>query len=144
MAGFACRYNGVAKPVEHISALVQEGQAIAVCPELLAGFSTPRRPAEIVGGTGEDVLDGKARIVDDSGDDVTEQFVAGAQRVLELVKTVGAHEAILKEGSPSCGSGYIYDGTFSGNQQPGNGVTTALLRRHGITIHSEKTWPPAE
>ena len=106
--------------------------------EMLGGLSTPRRPAEIVGGDGDDVLSGNARIVDDCSLDVTEAFVKGAYKALQVVQAAGVREAILKEGSPSCGCTHIYDGTFSGVQHPGMGVTAALLRQNNISVISEK------
>lgn len=140
-AGFQCRYDQRSASVAEIQALVREGQAIPVCPEQLGGMPTPRLPAEILGGNGDDVLDGKARVVDSAGNDVTEPFVAGAWEVLRLAQAVGATEAILKERSPSCGSCLIYDGTFSGTRKPGAGVTASLLARHGIRVFSEENWP---
>ncbi len=138
MAGFPCRYNGQAKTVKRIQEMVEQGEAISVCPEMLGGLTTPRRPAEIVGGDGDDVLNGSARIVDDSSLDVTEAFVRGAYKALQAAQTAGVKEAILKEGSPSCGCTHIYDGTFSGAQHPGMGVTAALLRQNNISVISEK------
>ncbi len=137
MAGFPCRYNGKAKPVEAIEEMVIHGEAMFTCPEMLAGFDTPRRPAEIVGGDGDDVLDGTARIVDASGLDVTEAFVKGAYQTLHIAQAAKVQEAILKEGSPSCGCTYIYDGSFSGTQRTGMGVTAALLHRNTISVISE-------
>lgn len=138
MAGVPCRYNGQAKTVKMIEQMVKSKQALAVCPEMLAGLPTPRRPAEIVGGNGDDVLDGKARIVDDQGQDWTETFVRGAYETLRLAQHAGVQQAFLKEGSPSCGCLCIYDGSFSGTQRAGYGVTAALLRRHNIAVVSEK------
>ena len=138
MAGFPCRYNGQAKTVKRIQEMVEQGEAIFVCPEMLGSLSTPRRPAEIVGGDGDDVLSGSARIVDDSGLDVTEAFVKGAYKALQAAHAAGVREAILKEGSPSCGCTHVYDGTFSGAQRPGIGVTAALLRQNNISVISEK------
>ncbi|WP_107727700.1 DUF523 domain-containing protein [Desmospora activa] len=139
-AGIACRYDQKHWRVEEIQRLVREGKAIPVCPEQMGGLPTPRNPAEIVGGDGEDVLDGKARVIDNQGNDVTEQYIAGAREALAMAEAVGAEEAILKERSPSCGSCMIYNGTFSGTKKEGIGVTTALLRRHGIRVISEETW----
>ncbi|MDR6225081.1 DUF523 domain-containing protein [Desmospora profundinema] len=137
-AGIACRYDRKHNRVEEIQRLVREGKAVPVCPEQMGGLSTPRNPAEIVGGDGDDVLDGNARVIDKQGSDVTESFVAGAREALAMAQAVDADEAILKERSPSCGSCMIYDGTFSGTKKAGVGVTTALLRRHGIRVVSEE------
>lgn len=146
LAGCRCRYDGDDNLVDRFKEMVEQGQAVFVCPEQLGGLSTPRPPAEIVGGTGEDVLNGTARVVTKQGEDVTEQFVRGAEEALRMAQLVGAREAILKERSPSCGSTLIYDGTYSGAKRPGHGVTAALLERHGIHVYSEETYPdePAE
>lgn len=137
--GIHCRYDQQHNALAEIRRLVREGKAIPVCPEQAGGLPTPRNPAEIVGGDGEDVLDGKARVIDNQGNDVTKQFLDGARKTLAVALAVGAKQAILKERSPSCGSCMIYDGTFRGGKKPGVGVTAALLRRHGIEVVSEET-----
>lgn len=114
LGGIECRYNGSHAASEKIRRLVEEKKAVMVCPELLGGFTTPREPAEIIGGTGEDVLNGTARIVTASGEDVTALYMDGAEKTLAYAKEIGAATVILKENSPSCGSSFIYDGTFSG------------------------------
>ncbi|WCK53562.1 DUF523 domain-containing protein [Aneurinibacillus sp. Ricciae_BoGa-3] len=140
LMGCECRYDGKANYKEEIEQLIKEGRAVPACPEQLGGLSTPRNPAEIVGGDGFDVLDGKARVVDNTGQDVTEQFLQGARQALRIAKAAGATHAILKERSPSCGSTGIYDGTFSRTKQPGVGVAAALLIRNGIQVESEEKW----
>ncbi|WP_091836817.1 DUF523 domain-containing protein [Marininema halotolerans] len=139
-AGIHCTYKKGHNRVDEIQRLVREGEAIPVCPEQLGGLSTPRPPAEIVGGSGEDVLDGKAKVIDIHGKDVTEEFISGAEEALQVALSIGATEAILKESSPSCGSCTIYDGSHTGVKKEGVGVTTALFRRHGIKVLSEETW----
>ena len=106
-----------------------KGELLPVCPEQLGGLSTPRPLSEIIGGTGEDVLDGNARICTKDGDDVTQAFLRGANEILHLARLAKADLIILRQNSPSCGCGHIYDGTFSGITKHGNGVTTALLLR---------------
>ena len=138
LAGRACRYDGSSNKAEGVAGLVAAGQPVAVCPEVAGGLSTPRPPAEIVGGTGEDVLAGRARVVTRDGDDVTSQYVEGARRALAAAQAAGARAAILKARSPSCGSGRVRDGSFSGGLVAGDGVTAALLRSHGITVLSEE------
>lgn len=140
LAGCECRYDGKASTIKIFVEMVEQGEAIFVCPEQIGGLSTPRPPAEIAGGDGEDVLDGKAKVVTNTGEDVTDQFMKGAYEALRAAKLVGAKEAILKESSPSCGSAKIYDGTFSACKVTGNGVTAALLKRHGIHVSSEETY----
>ncbi|GED31133.1 DUF523 domain-containing protein [Brevibacillus nitrificans] len=139
LIGCECRYDQKSCRDQELEQLLREGKVIPVCPEQLGGLPTPRPPAEIVGGDGFDVLDGKARIVDQKGNDVTEEFLAGARQALKLAQTVGATSAILKENSPSCGSTFVYDGTFSGKKVTGTGLTAALFRRHGIEVQSEQT-----
>ena len=138
LAGMKVRYNGTDQLDERIRQLVEEKKAVMVCPELLGGFQTPRPPAEITSGTGEDVLDGRAKVIDQLGQDVTEMYVAGAMATLKAAQEVGATTVVLKENSPSCGSGAIYNGTFSGEKIAGAGVTTALLRRNGVEVLSEE------
>lgn len=138
LAGLRTRHDGCAAADERVQALVREGRAIPICPEQLGGLSTPRRPAEIRGGDGADVLDGRARVVNQAGEDVTEAFLRGAEETLRLAHLAGARRAILKARSPSCGAGVIYDGTFSGARRPGDGVTTALLRREGVVVQTEE------
>ena len=138
LAGLEVRYNGTHCLENKISKLVEENKAMTICPELLGGLSTPREPAEIVGGDGEDVIDGKAKVVDQSGNDVTEDFVKGAYASLEVVKKVNAKLVVLKENSPSCGSSMVYNGEFNGKKIAGNGVTSALLKRNGIQVISEE------
>lgn len=140
LAGFNVRYNGTNSLDEKIQKLVLENKAVTVCPELMGGFSTPREPAEIVGGNGQDVLDGNATVVERSGRDVTELYLKGAYVTLQKVLEVGATHVILKEYSPSCGSAKIYNGEFNGTKLVGEGVTTALLRRNNIIVLSEENF----
>jgi len=138
LAGVACRYNGTASLDEKIQELVEQEQAMMVCPELLGGFSTPREPAEIIGGTGKDVLAGTAKVIERSGKDVTELYIKGAYQTLEWAKKLDVSCVVLKEFSPSCGTKTIYDGNFTNQKVQGEGVTTALLQQEGYTVISEK------
>jgi len=138
LAGLEVRYNGTHCLDLKISQLIEEHKAIPVCPELLGGFSTPREPAEIIGGNGEDVLDGKAKVIERSGRDVTELYIKGAYTTLKKAIDNNASVVVLKEYSPSCGSSLIYNGEFIGKKIAGNGVTTALLLRNGIRVISEE------
>jgi uncharacterized protein YbbK (DUF523 family) len=115
----------------------EEGRLVPICPEVRGGLPVPRPAAEISGGSGGDVLDGRARVVTRDGTDVTSQFVAGARQALEQARTYGVRLAILKESSPSCGRLRVFDGSFAGRKVPGEGVTTALLERHGIAVFAE-------
>ncbi len=101
LAGVRCRYDGGACPDPAVVDLVRRGRALPVCPEQLGGLPTPRRPAEIRGGAGADVLEGRARVVTASGADVTDAFLRGAEETLRLARLSGAEGAILKARSPS-------------------------------------------
>jgi len=118
--------------------LAASGELIPICPEQLGGLPTPRPPAEIVGGDGHAVLDGRARVLTQLGQDVTENYLRGAREVLRLANTFRAELVILKERSPSCGVRWIYDGTFSSRIVAGCGVTTALLQRSGFSVISDE------
>ncbi|CAN0645343.1 Purine nucleoside phosphorylase [Burkholderia cepacia] len=140
VVGHPVRYNGSAKTAAHVALerWQREGRLVPVCPELAGGFSVPRPPAEIAGGaSGQQVLSGAARIVDVNGTDVTAPFVAGAQTALALARTHGCRFAILADGSPSCGSMFIHDGSFGNRRHAGAGVTAALLREHGIEVFAD-------
>ncbi len=116
-----------------------EGRLVGYCPEQAGGLPTPRPPAEIEGGmNGEDVLAGRARVMEVTGGDVTEAFVEGGKKAVAFAQEQGCDAALLIDGSPSCGSGFIYDGSFSGTRHPGFGVTAALMRRAGIAVFSDR------
>ncbi|CAG9203550.1 conserved hypothetical protein [Paraburkholderia caribensis] len=137
LAGVPVRYDGSAKTLA--SMLLQtwrdEGRLVVVCPEVAAGFGTPRRPAEIqLRRNGQDVLDGTARICDNAGADVTALFIEGARHALQQALAHDCRYALLADGSPSCGSSFIHDGTFSRVAHEAAGVTAALLERHGIRV----------
>lgn len=134
LIGSKCRYDGEAREDAQIKSRYEAGELKAVCPECLAKLSIPRCPSEIVGGDGEDVLNGNARVMAQDGADITAEFIEGAQKTLEAAQRSGAKRAYLKSKSPSCGCGRIFDGTFSGVLRGGDGVTAALLKRHGIEV----------
>jgi len=136
LAGLPCRYDGRSKPDPEVVALVDAGDAVPVCAEQLGGMDTPRPPAEIVGGDGHDVLAGRARVLTDSGEDVTEEFLRGARATADLARAHGVEAAILQARSPSCGCGRIYDGSHSGTLVEGDGVLAALLQTVGITTRA--------
>ena len=138
LAGRACRFDGTGALDDTVSRLVAEGRALLVCPEVDGGLGTPRPPAEIVGGDGTDVIEGRARVVTEDGLDVTEAYLAGARRALATARRTGASTAILKARSPSCGTGAVYDGTFSRTLTVGDGVTAALLRAEGISVVTDE------
>ncbi len=139
LLGHAVRYDGKGKPLAHpaIERWTQEGRLVTICPEMAGGMAVPRPPAEIESGApGLDVLEGRARVIEITGGDVTSQFIDGAQKALAFAKEHGCAYALLIDGSPSCGSVAIYDGSFSGRKQAGNGVTAALLAQAGIAVFS--------
>ena len=133
LLGVRCRYDGKSKPHPAVERLMEQHTLIAVCGEILGGLPTPRVSAERQG----------ARVVTADGCDVTAAYRRGAEEVLRLARHYGCKAAILKERSPSCGSGRIYDGTFTGTLNDGWGVTAELLRDHGICVIGEsaaETW----
>ena len=138
--GARVRYDGEDNWVFHpfLIKMLNQGGLVLVCPEVSGGLPIPRVPAEIIDGEGKDVLAGKAKIKDRDGRDVTAEFLKGAENILQIAISSGAKLAILKDGSPSCGSISIYDGTFSDKKKPGQGVTSALLEQHGIKVFDEK------
>jgi uncharacterized protein YbbK (DUF523 family) len=115
----------------------QQGLLVSFCPEVAGGLPVPRCPAEIQGGQALKVLREAARIFTRDGQDVTQAFAAGAQMALDRCRAEGIRQAILKDGSPSCGSTYIYDGTFCGCRVPGMGLTAAVLQSAGIHVVNE-------
>ncbi|MFC3285880.1 DUF523 domain-containing protein [Litchfieldella rifensis] len=137
LLGSPVRYNGSDKRIEH-SLLERwrcEGRLVSICPEVAGGLPTPRPPAEIEqAASGSDVLEGEVRILDAQGDDVTAPFVAGARLALQVAREYDCRFALLTDGSPSCGSREVHDGSFNGTRHAGEGVTAALLRRHGIEV----------
>ena len=138
LLGIKCRYDGKSKPDEKVILLSKNEILIPICPEQLGGLSTPRLNSEIVGGEGQNVLNDKAKVIDAKGKDVTDNFIEGAEETLKIAKLYNIKEAILKQKSPSCGLGKIYDGTFSGRLINGDGITTALLKKNGIKVISEE------
>ena len=129
LLGLSCRYDGNSKGLEKeiIEKLMKKHTLIPACPEQLGGLPTPRNPSERV----------NDKIVMNSGEDVSEQYRNGAEQALALAKLFGCEAAILKERSPSCGSGIIYDGSFSGALTEGDGVTAELFKKNGIAVYGE-------
>jgi uncharacterized protein YbbK (DUF523 family) len=140
LLGQPVRYNGQAKNLFHpqIERWRRQQRLISICPEISAGFATPRPAAEIASmQDGEHVLDGTAQVIDCSGVTLTDKFIQGAYQALDVAIANGCRFALLTDGSPSCGSQRIYGGAFNGITHGGTGVTTALLKRHGIQVFSE-------
>lgn len=128
LLGVPCRYDGKAKPCAAVLRLQKTHHLIPVCPEVFGGLPTPREPSEIQ-------PDGSVR--NRCGEDVSGPYRAGAYAALAAAREAGCRIAILKEKSPSCGTGLIYDGSFSGILTPGNGVTASLLAENGIRVIGE-------
>jgi uncharacterized protein YbbK (DUF523 family) len=138
LLGHRVRYDGGASgPFDQLQQWLDEGRVVPLCPEVAGGLPTPRAAAEIPGGQGAQVLDGDAAVITTDGEDVTVQFLSGAHQALDLVREHGIRIAVLKANSPSCGNLLTYDGTFSGVKVSGEGVTAALLKRHGVRVFNE-------
>ncbi|MDD5907063.1 MAG: DUF523 domain-containing protein [Clostridia bacterium] len=127
LLGCPCRYDGTAKADPRVLSLMERHTLIPVCPEQLGGLPTPRLPSERREGG----------VFDRGGMDVTVQYRQGAEEVLRLARLYGCTHAVLKERSPSCGSGQIYNGSFSHVLVPGSGVAAELLAQNGITVLGE-------
>ena len=129
LLGIPCRYDGQSKAHPLARALCEKHHVVPVCGEIFGGLPTPRPPAEIQG----------YRVVTRDGRDVTEAYRRGAEAAAQLARLTGAQAAVLKERSPSCGSRFVYDGTFTGTVVPGQGMTAALLAGRGVELFSEET-----
>ena len=134
LAGKNCAYDGKSRSNSAVLSFLEGTQYIDLCPELVAGLSSPREKHEITGGTGRDVLEGRAKVLSESGKDMTEDFIRSAKEVLRQAEEAGVTDAILKARSPSCGKGRIYDGSFTSTLRSGNGVTAELFEQSGINI----------
>lgn len=135
LTGVRCRYDGGHRLDEKVLMLSMEDELVPLCPEQMSGLTTPRQPSEIIDGDGDDVLEGRARVVDAEGKDVTAQFIKGAMEGLAIAKRIDVKKAIMKEKSPSCGVHRIYR---NGILVSGKGVLTALLLREGIGVVSNE------
>ena len=129
LLGTNCKYNGGnnALPPEKLAALEERYRLVPVCPEQAGGLPTPRLPSECRG----------EQVVNRAGEDVTEAFRRGAELALETALREDCRIALLKERSPSCGSGRIYGGSFTGALTDGWGVAAELLRRSGVPVYGE-------
>ena len=127
LLGVCCRYDGDSKAYPEMEKLARCHTLVPVCPEQLGGLPTPRPPAELQGGA----------VRTRSGIDVTDQYRRGAEETLRLCRLLGCEAAVLKERSPSCGRGTVYDGTFTRTLTAGDGVTSELLAANGIPVYGE-------
>lgn len=139
LLGSPVRYNGTDLLIDHplLKQWGKENRLISICPEVAGGMPTPRAPAEISYKDGESVLLGKSHVINNMGENVTEEFILGANKALEVAQKNNCVAAILTERSPSCGSNIIYDGSFSGIRKSGAGVTTTLLQKSGIRVFNQ-------
>jgi uncharacterized protein YbbK (DUF523 family) len=128
LCGVACNHEGEAAAVDLRPALAARFRVVPVCPEVCGGLPTPRVAAEIQ-------ADGRVRTRD--GADVTAAFERGARTAVALAAATGATHAVMKSRSPSCGSGQVYDGTFSRTLVAGEGVAAQALREAGVVVSSE-------
>ena len=133
LLGEKCKYSGESNYCQSVVDYLKitGAEIIPVCPEVLGGLRTPRTPAEIR----------DERVVTKDGRDVTEEYVRGAEETLQIAREKNCRRAVLKERSPSCGSGFIYDGTFSKKLIPGDGITVRLLKKAGICVYGENSLP---
>ncbi len=127
LLGIPCRYDGRSVKAVDVSALREKYNLIPVCPEIYGGLPTPRTPSERQGD----------KTVMKDGRDVTENYLLGAKAAYDLCLELGCKKALLKEKSPSCGKGKIYDGSFTGTLTEGNGVTAEYLIARGIEVYGE-------
>ena len=134
LLGERCRYDGGHCYDPAVEELKKRADVVPVCPETLGGLEAPRAPSEIVGGTGADVWNSTAKVLDAEGRDRTQAFLTGAKKAMEICKRCGAHRALVKSNSPSCGYGTIYDGSFGDTKRGGNGVFTQLLLDRGVRV----------
>ena len=130
LSGDHCRWDGGTNLIPEIKALVDRGLAVAVCPEVLGGMSTPRKPSECFEG----------RVVNSNSEDVTEYFCRGAEAALQIYCENACEYAVLKSKSPSCGFDLIHNGKFDGGLVPGNGITAQLFLDHGIRVMTEQEY----
>ena len=137
LLGVKCSWDGEDNYNKKVIELLKNEVLIPVCPEQLGGLKTPRILQEIQNGVGDDVLNGKSKVKNKAGEDVTAQFIRGAEQALKIARLYGIKEFIGKSKSPSCGCRFIYDGSFSGKIIKGDGVTASLLKRNGIKVISE-------
>lgn len=135
LAGINCKYSGGNNLNPDLRDLVNSGKAVPVCPEQLGGLITPRTPAEIIKDSEENI-----KVITKTGTDVTKEYILGAERALAIAKALNIKTAVLQSRSPSCGCGYIYDGTFTKHLIVGNGITAELFIKNGIKVFSDETY----
>ena len=131
LLGVNCRYNAVRKEDKMALKLMEKYTVIPFCPEVYGGLPTPRIPGERVGNN----------VIGKDGSDLTKYYIEGGKEAVRLALMYGCKFAVLKERSPSCGHGKIYDGSFTGRLVEGDGITAELLDRAGIKVYGESDIP---
>lgn len=127
LAGIKCTYRGDDNLINEIKKLVENHEAITICPEVLGGLTIPRHPCEIING----------KVINNQGEDKTKEYILGAKRALKILQKNNVSVVLMKSKSPSCGKGYVYDGSFSHTLIEGDGITCQLLKKQGIKIFNE-------
>lgn len=137
LLGLPTRYDGKSKQSQKVLDYLKSNNflPVPVCPEQLAGMSTPRDKTFFKTGDGHDVLSGSGLVISQDGQEMNEIFCRGARVVLQIAQLSNCQKAIFKERSPSCGVHQIYQGD---HKVKGTGVTTALLLREGFQVISEE------
>ncbi len=130
LLGDNVKYDGNNNLNNRLSEFLKDYEVVKVCPEVLGGLSIPRSPSEIK----------NDKVINKEGIDVTKEFILGASKTLNIAKENNIKIAILKKNSPSCGSGMVYDGTFSHNLVSGDGITAKLLKDNGIMVFNEENY----
>ena len=130
LLGDNVKYDGGNNYQEDLVKFLENYEVIKICPEVMGGLEIPRIPSEIVGN----------KVINQKGIDVTDSYLKGARKVLEIALNNNIKVAILKKNSPSCGSGYIYDGTFTHTLISGDGITSKLLNENGIKVFNEENY----
>lgn len=124
LLGTNCKYSGGNNYSDEVMEFLKDYETIPICPEQLGGLPTPRPASEIVGD----------KVINIEGNDVTSNYIKGAEEALKIAKMLGIKKALLKAKSPSCGNGKIYDGTFTNTLIEGDGITTKLLKENDIKV----------
>ena len=128
LLGANCKYNGGNNDNAAVHKFLEGKEYVVFCPERAGGLPAPREPSEIRGD----------KVYSRTGQDVTEEFHAGAEKALAFCQKHGVTLALMKERSPSCGVHAIYDGTFTGKTIPGMGMAARLLAENSIALMSEE------
>lgn len=130
LLGYNVKYDGKNNFNKELSDFLNDYDVVAICPELLGGLNVPRIPSEIK----------DDKVINQDGEDITNNFLRGARKVLDIAKENDIQVAILKKNSPSCGSNSVYDGTFTHKLIPGDGICARLLKENGMIVLNEENY----